>query len=63
MTAQEVKADAESEGSRFPMEVVTFKKFIIGDTPMEIRVGWRDDRVMEEYIYNRCSGGPENNIF
>ena len=35
----------------------------IGAMTADIRVGWRDDRVMAEYIYNSCSGGQANNIF
>ena len=44
------------------MEVVTFEKVIIGTNNVYSRVVWRENRFMEEYIYNRCSGVPANNI-
>ena len=45
------------------MEVVTFKEVRIGSTITYRRVGWRDDRFMVEYIYNRCYGCLANNRF
>ena len=60
--AQEVKAKDNYKGLRGFMEVVTFEKVIIGTKTVYSRVVWRENKVMEEYIYNRCSGVPANNI-
>ena len=63
LTLQEVEDDADTEGVRVPTEVGTFLEVSIGAKTSDRKVRWRDNRVMAEYIYNRCSGGPEKNIF
>ena len=45
------------------MGVVTLEDLSIGATTANRGSRWRDDRVMADYIYNRCSGGTEKNIF
>ena len=45
------------------MEVVPFEEVRTGATTADNRVGWRDNKVMVEYIYNRCSGGLAKNIY
>ena len=62
-TVQEVKSKAGAKMEKALAEIVTFKEVIIDATAMDSRFGWRDHRFMSEYIYNRCSGGPANNIF
>ena len=63
LIAQEVESKYDAEGARALMEVLKFEEFKIAATTADRRVGWRDDRVMAEYIYNRCSSGLEKNIF
>ena len=61
LTEQEVEANAKYDGSRALMEVVTCKEVSIGVTTAERIFGWREDRVVEYFIYDRCSGGPAKN--
>ena len=46
LKTQEVEDNVNAKGARVPMEVVTFEEVRIGAKKVDIRVGWRDDRVM-----------------
>ena len=63
MTSSEQNFKSNANGERSPMEVVTFKEARIGAVATDSRDRWRDDRVISEYIYNRCYDSPTKNIF
>ena len=54
--------DSKADGESALTEVVTFKEVGIGAKTSDSRIIWRDNRVMADYIYNRCSSGPAKNI-